>query len=651
MSDKFAPVLLFAAVMIAGGEPVAPPWSPEYKIRPSDKQRLTAADVVGPDGIVYPNWTQCGVPGGIPRVADARRIEDFGARANDDLDDAGALDKACQSVGENGGGAVVLGAGTYHLDRPVTIGHDNVVIRGKGADRTKVIFRYAIPPSGAAFYGMRDGDRVGAGAVIELHCRPTGLMAMQIHIDGKPVHAWERSTHSGNTFATRVPWGTLAKFPDGRHQLRGVGRYKDGSECAATIGVTLDRSLKAAAPPYSQAAICFRGAGEQGPRIKLAADARRGSSELVLSSASGIAAGDRILIEGPVSDRWRALTRNKCPHGTYRRYQVAVERVDGDTITLGQPLRLEFPVADGSFAQKILPIRRCGIEDLYIEQTENLWITTVLFSNAWECWARGVRVRMCGRHPVYAGGAKWCEIRDCVFDDAWFKGGGGTAYGGWENACDCLMENIETFKLRHAPLVQWAASGCVIRKGVFHDSDAQWHSGWTNENLFEQCAVTVTKGNGAYGYGAWGSPPEDTAHGPNGPRNVVYNCDFNSPKAGLWMGGMNEGWIIAYNRFVVGEGPGVFMKDCSFDHILSANVFVLKGGASPMVEIKTADCVGVELRGNLLYGGNRKFVGGGGQLAVEDDNQARASGSPDRPAPAVPSIYEWQQALSQKIRR
>lgn len=41
-----------------------PPWSPQYKIKPQETHRLTPADVVGPDGIVYPNWTRCECKGG-----------------------------------------------------------------------------------------------------------------------------------------------------------------------------------------------------------------------------------------------------------------------------------------------------------------------------------------------------------------------------------------------------------------------------------------------------------------------------------------------------------------------------------------------------------------------------------------------------------
>jgi hypothetical protein len=238
---------------------------------------------------------------------------------------------------------------------------------------------------------------------------------------------------------------------------------------------------------------------------------------------------------------------------------------------------------------------------------------------------------------------KWCEIRDCVFDDAHFKGGGGTAYAGWEYSYDCLMEGVETFKLRHAPLFQWSASGNVIRKSVFHESDGQWHSGWTNENLMEQCVIESVRGNGGYGFGLWASPPEDTAHGPNGPRNVVYNCDVSSEKDGLWMGGMNESWLILHNRFVVERGRGVFAKTASFDHIIKGNVFVVKDGRSPMVFLATPDCVGVEVVGNALFGGNGWVCSGAGTPALERGNLVRPLADAPRPRPEVPSIYEWQQ--------
>ncbi len=622
-----------------------PPWEGQYKITPGQIDRLTPADVVGPDGIVYPNWTRTGVEGGIPDIATAVTIEQFGGRANDDRDDSAALEQACAAVGKNGGGAVLLGEGTYDLDWPVTIRDNGVVIRGSGREKTRLRFRYAIGASGVRFYGLTAGSRVGRGSSIILHCEPTGLMKMKILLDDQEIHQWERSTHSGNTFACEASWSKIAgKFPDGDHVLRGVAEYKDGTLRDDRIRVVLDSSYQDTKPAAGwQAALLFAGHGRVGDPIRLSRDGRRGDLELELENVKGLSAGDCLYLEAPATERWKKLTKNACLWGRYRAYQVRIQKIDGRRVILDQPLRIEFPVIDGAFACRVEPIQRCGVEDLTLEQTENLWITSVLFRDAWNCWARGVTIRKCGRFPVYGSYAKWCEIRDCVFDDAWFKGGGGTAYGGWDGCCDCLMDGCETFKLRHAPLFQWAASGNVIRNSTFHDSDGQWHAGWTNENLIEGCTIDSAYGNGGYGYGMWASPPEDSAHGPNGPRNVVYNCHVRSPKTGLWMGGMNENWLILHNRFEVGSGAGVLAKTASFDHILRGNVFVLNDQKSPMVQLATSDCIGVEILDNRLAGGSGQFVSGPAQPLRLEGNQVVDDASDAPLRPAVPSIYQWQQ--------
>jgi hypothetical protein len=635
-----------AAVILGAGIAVAQevPWPHQYKIKPEQTDRLTAADVVGPDGIVYPNWTQCGVQGGIPTVKVVAKIEDFGARANDEVDDAQALQNACDAAGR-AGGAVLLAAGTYYLDRPVTIRQDNVVIRGQGPSQTRLIFRYAIPKEGVAFFCPPANARVGPTTRIEMHGKPTGLVQMTLMADDRVIDTWAPSQHSGNTFSFARSGRDIPKeVSDGPHTLKGFAEYRDGSRCLAQIPILLDRQFKNPQPaPDSRAAITFAGRGTVGAKLMLTRDGQRGDTELHLQSTQGLRVGDFIFLDGPATDRWKKLTQNACLWGSYRNYEAVVTGVTDRSLTISQPLRIEFPTVDGSYVQKVHPIQRCGIEDLYLEQTENLWITSVLFSYGVNCWARGVTVKKCGRFPVYGSAAKWCEIRDCIFDDAWFKGGGGTAYTGWDRCWDCLMENVETFKMRHGPLFQWAASGCVIRKSAFHESDAQWHAGWTNENLIEQCVVESVQGHGGYGYGMWASPPGDTAHGPNGPRNVVYHCDVRSPKAGIWMGGMNESWLILYNRFTVASGPGLWAKTFSFDHIIRGNVFVLNDGKSAMIQLASADCTGLEAKGNRLYGGNGRFLSGPGALLSSANNVALPLSPSPRPQPAVPSIYDWQQ--------
>jgi hypothetical protein len=626
------------------GQRGAIPWAKQYKIKPNETDRMTPADVLGPNGIVYPNWTKCGVQGGIPEIKAVTSITDFGGKPDDNIDDSQALAKACQAAGDKGSGAVLLGKGTYYLDRPVTVRHNNVVIRGQGPDKTRLIFRYAVPDDRVVFYSPSAGSRVGPDTRIEMHAKPSGLAKMTIMIDDTVIDTWTRSQHSGNTFNfARSGRNAIGKVPDGRHTLKGIAEYKDGSKLTGEIPIVLDSTFKDRKPVAdSRAAITFAGKGTVGRKLILAEDGKRGDMTLTLQSTRGLAVGDCIMIEAPATDRWKKLTKNACQWGLYRVYELVVTGIQGKTVSVNQPLRIEFPIIDGAYVQKIDAIRRCGVEGFYLEQTENLWISSVMFYYGWNCWGKDVTVKKCGRFPVYGSAAKWCEIRDCVFDDAWFKGGGGTAYAGWDRCWDCLMENVETFKLRHGPLFQWAASGCVIRKSVFHESDGQWHSGWTHENLIEQCVIESIRGNGGYGYGMWASPPEDKAHGPNGPRNVVYNCDVSSPRAGLWMGGMNENWLILHNRFVVGGGPGVFAKTASFDHIIEDNVFVLKDGKSPMVSLATPDCIGIEIIGNKLYGGNGKVISGKGKPAIVKDNRTLPLGAAPRPTPKVASIYEWE---------
>jgi hypothetical protein len=148
----------------------------------------------------------------------------------------------------------------------------------------------------------------------------------------------------------------------------------------------------------------------------------------------------------------------------------------------------------------------------------------------------------------------------------------------------------------------------------------------------------------------WASPPEDEAHGPNGPRNVVYACDIRSEKAGLWMGGMNENWLILYNRFLVDSGPGVLARHASFDHIIRGNLFVLKSPKSPMVELATPDCTGVELIDNRLVGGNGQVAAGRGSPTKLEENRIDDAQTARPAKPPVPSIYEWQLEHARQVR-
>ena len=87
----------------------------------------------------------------------------------------------------------------------------------------------------------------------------------------------------------------------------------------------------------------------------------------------------------------------------------------------------------------------------------------------------------------------------------------------------------------------------------------------------------------------------------------------------------------------------VFAKTASFDHLIKGNTFVLKDNKSPMVQLSTPDCPGVEIIDNKLHGGNGKITSGQTKPSLDQNNKTADLTNAPRPTPKVPSIYQWQQ--------
>ena len=624
----------------------APPWPGTYRIRAHELDRVTPADVVGPDGVVYPNWTRVGIPGGIPGRANTHNAADFGAVPDDGQDDSAALQRAVAALEARGeGGVLLIPAGVYHLDRPVLIKGDNIVLRGAGAKKTRLVSRFSKRGEAPELHGIPADGKIHPQSYYYVWLDPEGLTGVEITAAGRTV---QRITRAGlwetQIFFRFTGRELVAAAGPGETDLTVTATYRDGAVRRVTRPVLLDLAPVPVERGYgSLAMIGFAGRGLVGERFALTADGRRGDMHLDLAPGHGFAAGDRIQVNAPATARWDRLTPSARPDAQIRTNHYQITRVEGNRVWLGEALRLEFPVIDGASVQRLIPQLHCGIEDLGFEQEVQAMIHGFMFEYGWECWVRGVELTRAGDKALYMPHSKRCEVRDSVFDRVWYNIGG-SGYIGWEHSFDSLMENVTTHAMRHAPVVQWGSSGNVIRRSVFHGSDAQWHAGWTNENLYEELIVESSQRDGAYGNGMWASPPEDRGHGPNGPRNVVYNCSISSPKAGLWMGGMNESWLILHNLFVGGRGPGVVVRTASFDHLIQGNVFVLLEPEPAAIYLGTPDCIGVTLIDNRFYGPVRQLTGGAIAPAIERGNRIRASGQSERPRPAVRSIFEWQQA-------
>ncbi|MBS0662995.1 MAG: endopolygalacturonase [Verrucomicrobia bacterium] len=634
-------------VHAGAGDPTdrrAPPWKGTYKIHEGETDRLTAADVMGPDGIAYPNWTRVGIPGGIPDWPATLTAADYGAVPDDGRDDSAALQSAIAALERRpGGGVLFLPPGRYDVDRPVFIHGDHIVIRGAGPRRTLLVSHFSKRGEPPELHGFGPGGQIHPRGYYYVWLDPEDLVGLELAADGRRVTELARDGRWDRQIMYRFAVPDLLAVAPNATLLTVRAHYRDGTVRVVTQPLRIEVGDRPPERAYgSLAVISFLGHGLEGQPVRLVADGRRGDTWLDVAPGHGLVAGDRIRLDAPSTDRWVRLTTSARPGAQIRTNHYEITRVERNRLWLGEALRLDFPVIDGATVQRLVPLVGSGIEGLGFEQAACALVHAVMFEYGWECWARDVEIVHAGDKPLYMPHSKRCEVRAAVFDRVWYNFGG-SGYVGWEHSFDCLMEDVTAYGLRHGPLVQWASSGNVIRRSVFHGSDAQWHAGWTNENLFEDLVVEASLRDGAYGNGLWASPPEDRGHGPNGPRNVVYNCDVSSPKAGLWMGGMNEAWLILHNRLVVGRGPAVVAKSASFDHVIRDNVFVLLDPQPAAVMLLSADCTGIELEGNRCYGPVGRFVGGAGRPALDRDNRIRPSGDISRPVPKVRSIYEWQQ--------
>lgn len=646
----------------------ADPWKGQFYLTQDDQ--LTAADVVGPDGLVYPDWRYAGIPGGIPEVPVVVKARDHGAIPDDATEDHEAIMKAVEAAAAAGGGAVQLEAGHYLLGKPLLIVQDNVVLRGAGMDATTLSYTYKIAPRSLNLVSHEANEEVGYHDILELHADPNELNAIEMKLGGRKVAEFKKGPHKPGQYWVMLPqFHALNKYKElgtGPTTLEARAEWADGSEATLSIPLKLAPKKRKADGQVRHNrhpnVITFAGdrTTDRTQRWRLAQDLKRGERTAVFEKEPTFKVGDLIILTVPPNEVFNDRVRS-ARKDIARRCIFIVEGVEGAKVTLNQPARIDYPASQGARAVKAYPIRNSGIEDLTLEQLHKHWTHGIVIDRGYLCWMRGIRVTMAGRNPIGLEGSKQCEVRDSEFNDAWYLGGGGTGYVSFTDAYDCLMEDIHTRRLRHAPNAQWTAQGNVFRNSVFEQSDAQFHMGWAVENLFENCIVDAAKGSGSYGYGLFVQMPEFAIHGPGGgPRNVMYYNSFKSPDSGVFLGGSNEAWMILYNYFkveggaaktfhntdnqlYVHGGPGMVFRQGVFDLIVKENHLEMHSPTEPAFFIE-GEAPGIQILDNQIASRSGILFDGDHPPAIWAGNEiiTKPGATLKRPDPAVKSIFEWQ---------
>ncbi|MBS1368982.1 MAG: right-handed parallel beta-helix repeat-containing protein [Lentisphaeria bacterium] len=642
-------------------------------LAPDEFREPDALSLRGPDGILYPDFSRAGVSER-QRPSKLFAARDFGAVPGDAEDDTAGIQRAVDAAAAAGGGIVQLEPGEYRLSGKIHITADRTVIRGAGREATRLI--HLPHPSRFHIMNTAPGDRIGANTRLELYFPWKGnrfavlshgereIARRELPEQAKPERfssdeeylkflnlrkttGFAVSQHDPETGKIVLePKEFLAVLPPGTCTLtlKTIGWDGKIRSQAFTFTVTPKEHYTA-----SHAVFHFQGREYNAATslMPLAADVKRGDTRLELASDHRLDGAQFLFLSAPLGTQWDRDAHTPLAWGKMRRSAFRIAARDGKKITLGRPSRVPFFAGEGSYASAFHPIRFCSIEDLSLEQRDALQkefkLHAVAFQNAADCEARGLEIIKAGVWPVQFSNVLNCTFSDSVLRGAWLPRTL-LSYAGFENGTDCLLERLETFDLRHAPLLNWSCSGCVVRDSTFRNSDAQLHSGYCLENLFEQCRVIETTGEfSSYGFAFYSTPFNDGMHGSNGPRNVIYNCDMSSRRSSIYLGGNNSRWRIVYNRFHARSGPGIIARLNCRDNIVAGNLFVLDSPEFPLFFNEYLDNTGNTFTGNTVAGGNGGLWGGVRSEYRSEKNRFLPAGSapPEIKAP-VPSLYLWQ---------
>lgn len=454
---------------------------------------------MGPDGLVYPNWRNVGVEGGIPTITGPI----FEVAGPSGGGDTSMILAKIEEADAAGGGVVQLQSGTYLLDRPLTIIQDNIVLRGQGRDETKLQFVYRLGLKELRWFTpASDGDDTYLEDLLELHFSGVAAKSIRFKVDGidVPTSTWSWDAPDGNhIYSTSRILRNLSSggvtIVDGQtHTIEATMTWQDNTTTSISRDFVARTSWRGDEEKrrYAEgtAAISIGGdlwTGRGGYRWDLYKTIDRGATTVYLLASTStdfaLQPGWIAKVDGYSSDAWDDLVDNTGMPNTRIAQYIEVASIRDATggeltepvpagmevkaVEFAKPLRHRYVLGEldaGGMAPRVdasyFPIEGVGIESLTLEQPENtddlghddeLFADGITMSAARNCWVKDVRMISVGRNPVSISGLN-NEVRDCRFDGSWWTHvGQGTAYIGFGRINDSLFENLVGLHLRHAP--------------------------------------------------------------------------------------------------------------------------------------------------------------------------------------------------------
>lgn len=259
----------------------------------------------------------------------------------------------------------------------------------------------------------------------------------------------------------------------------------------------------------------------QSNQMMFAVDGLKGSYTIEFADASSLAIGDVIRLYQFDED----YMHSSWAYGSLGQV-IEITEVNGNTVTLADPLNHHYPLSRNAYANKMTPRRAAGIECLKIErldasvgQTSNIYL-----NNAFNCVFRNIEMENCNFAHLEVNSSAHIQVEGCYFHHAFAYGGGGQGYGAvFQSASSfCLAQNNAFEHLRHSMLLQSGANGNVF--GYNHSHEPYWTEGGFYPT--NSAGDAVLHGNYVYLNLFEGNTVQnivvDASHAKNGPFNTFF---------------------------------------------------------------------------------------------------------------------------------
>jgi len=262
---------------------------------------------------------------------------------------------------------------------------------------------------------------------------------------------------------------------------------------------------------WSGGIVEIRGSWKRGRPVAITEAAKRGDQTISVSNKHPFQAGDRVVIEA-TDDQPRSLLSHvysgdtgptaKIPHPVRIKLHPQIERVDGTTLYLDRPLRIDLRQEwKPSIRTQVSSVRESGVESIGFEfpnqpyggHFSELGFNALNLQNVEDCWLRdihihnpdsGVFVRgiRCTLDQIHLSSSRQVDKQQCTGHHAITLG----------NDTLCTNFKIETKFIHDFTLTNFQ-SGSVISNGAAQDLSIDHHRKGPFENLITQ--VNAGKGS------------------------------------------------------------------------------------------------------------------------------------------------------------